>query len=422
MKKRNSYEEKSFFGEFVRELLTRKNLSFRKTAQIARDLGFEVSASSIYKAIHNSKKNPLKSEYINMFATIFNMPRSELEKKILDDRYCDYFFEDIKDYQGVCEKALDCVKEGNFEEGKYLIEKYVQYLKEYKKEKDWNDIEFDLNMKFIFSLRDMGKYSLALDQCRSFLNSGEYSISDSNKENLLKTLDILHMMTCLLYRLNRKPEFDLYYHTGIWLAEEKLKDLFQKLRFEALKANFLFENKLYAEAISCNQEIINALKKNVEMFEKDDTELYQKYLCNLSSALTNLGWILVDSSKNRAKTLKGIEYIQEGYETVKKTTRKQLLAHILFYLARAYFKLGDDDKAKDLFLKSKEIAEKNSFLDLIAFNHWGLALIYEARGDKKSAEQYLLLAKSEIKKVEEDTKEKKEVEEYIESKTKSIQK
>lgn len=420
MKAVHSYEEKSFFGEFVRELLKRKNLSFRKTAQIARDLGFEVSASSIYKAIHNSKRNLLKSEYINMFATIFNMDRSELEKKILDDKYCDYFFEDVKDHNEVCKKALDCVKEGNFEEGKYLIEKYVQFLKEYKKEKDWKDIGFDLNMRFIFSLRDMGKYSWALDQCRSFLNFGEYSINDSNRENLLKTLDILHMMTCLLYRLNRKSEFDLYYHTGIWLAEEKLKDLFQKLRFEAVKANFLYENKLYAEAISCNQEIVNALKKNADVFKKEDTELYQKYLCNLSSALTNLGWVLVETAKSKEKVNKGIEKIQEGYEMVQKTGRKKLLAHILFYLARAFFKLGDYDKAKEFFMKSKSIAEKELFLDLIAFNHWGLALTYEAKGDKRSSEQYLMLAKSEIKKVEEDTLEKKEVEEYLESKAKGI--
>ena len=420
MKAVHSYEEKSFFGEFVRELLKRKNLSFRKTAQIARDLGFEVSASSIYKAIHNSKRNLLKSEYINMFATIFNMDRSELEKKILDDKYCDYFFEDVKDHNEVCKKALDCVKEGNFEEGKYLIEKYVQFLKEYKKEKDWKDIGFDLNMRFIFSLRDMGKYSWALDQCRSFLNSGEYSINDSNSENLLKTLDILHMMTCLLYRLNRKSEFDLYYHTGIWLAEEKLKDLFQKLRFEAVKANFLYENKLYEKAISCNQEIVNALKKNADVFKKEDTELYQKYLCNLSSALTNLGWVLVETAKSKEKVNKGIEKIQEGYEMVQKTGRKKLLAHVLFYLARAFFKLGDYDKAREFFMKSKGIAEKELFLDLIAFNHWGLALTYEAKGDKRSSEQYLMLAKSEIKKVEEDTLEKKEVEEYLESKAKGI--
>jgi tetratricopeptide (TPR) repeat protein len=187
-----------------------------------------------------------------------------------------------------------------------------------------------------------------------------------------------------------------------------------------VKANFLYENKLYEKAISCNQEIVNALKKNADVFKKEDTELYQKYLCNLSSALTNLGWVLVETAKSKEKVNKGIEKIQEGYEMVQKTGRKKLLAHILFYLARAFFKLVDYDKAREFFMKSKSIAEKELFLDLIAFNHWGLALTYEAKGDKRSSEQYLMLAKSEIKKVEEDTLEKKEVEEYLESKAKGI--
>jgi len=41
-------------------------------------------------------------------------------------------------------------------------------------------------------------------------------------------------------------------------------------------------------------------------------------------------------------------------------------------------------------------------------------------GEQKSAEQYLFLARSQIKKVEEDTNEKREVEEYLEAKGKRV--
>jgi len=40
-------------------------------------------------------------------------------------------------------------------------------------------------------------------------------------------------------------------------------------------------------------------------------------------------------------------------------------------------------------------------------------MTYQAKGDPKSAEQYFLLAKSEVHNLEEDTKEKREVEEYL---------
>ena len=42
--------EKTLFADFIRELLNRRNLSFRRVAKIGQDLGFEVSASAIYKA------------------------------------------------------------------------------------------------------------------------------------------------------------------------------------------------------------------------------------------------------------------------------------------------------------------------------------------------------------------------------------
>lgn len=421
-KKENKAEEKSIFAEFIRELLRRKNLSFRKTAQIARELGFETSASAIYKAIHNSKKTPVKPEYINMFATIFNMDRSELVKKFLDDKYADYLFEDVADEKEVCEKALQCVKEGKIEEAKYMIEKYIQFLRDLKGQKDWRKIQFDLNMRFTFSLRDMGKHTLALEQCRTLLNCGEYSVNHTKPPNLVPTIDILHMMTCLLYRLNRKAEFDLYYNAGIYLAEHKLCDLFQKLRFDAVKANFLYDNGEYQKAVLCNQKIVDALQKNHSKFEEKEKVLYQKYLCNLSSALTNLGWAIIETAKSKTQIKKGIDYILEAYENIKKTNRRKLLAHIIFYLARAYYVSGEYQKAKSLFFKSKKIAESDFFLDLIAFNYWGLSLVYKAEGNHHSAEQYHVLAKSEIKKVEEDTKEKREVEKYLESESKKNRK
>ncbi len=87
--------EKTLFADFIRELLNRRNLSFRRVAKIGQDLGFDISASAIYKAIHNSRKSPLKPEYINMFATIFNLDEKKIVEKVLEDKYSDYFFEDV---------------------------------------------------------------------------------------------------------------------------------------------------------------------------------------------------------------------------------------------------------------------------------------------------------------------------------------
>jgi tetratricopeptide (TPR) repeat protein len=414
-KKEDKNREKSVFSEFVRELLRRKNLSFRKAAQIARELGFETSASAIYKSIHNSKKTSLKPEHINMFATIFNLDRSQLVKKLLDDKYMDYFFEDVTDEKEICEKAVQFVKEGKVEEAKYIIGKYMKFLRDLKEENDWRKAQFDLNMRFIFSLRDMGKHTIALEQCRILLNRGGHNINDTKPKDLVPTIDILHMMTCLLYRLNRKAEFDLYYNAGVYLAEKMLGDLFQKLRFDAVRANLLYDNGEYHKAVLCNQQIVEALRKSQSEFKEKNKDLYQKYLCNLSSALTNLGWVMVETAENKNQIKKGIDCIREAYENMKKIGRKKLLAHVIFYLARAYHVFGDYQKAKNYFFKSKKIAESELFLDLIAFNYWGLSLAYQAEGDHKRAEQYHLLAKSEIKKVEEDTREKREVESYLES-------
>jgi len=414
-KKENKTKEKSVFGEFVRELLRRKNLSFRKAAQIARDLGFETSASAIYKSIQNSKKTQIKPEHLNMFATIFNLDRSQLVKKLLDDKYADYFFEDVSGDNEIFEKAVQCAKEGKVEEAKYIIQKYMKFLRDLKEETEWRKVQFDLNMRFIFSLRDMGKHTIALEQCRTLLNRGEYSINDTRPKDLVPTIDILHMMTCLLYRLNRKAEFDLYYNAGIYLAQQMLGDIFQKLRFDAVKANFLYDKGEYQKAVLCNQQIVDALRKNQSRFTEKNKGSYQRYLCNLSSALTNLGWVMIETTKSKTQIKKGIEHILEAYENMKKADRKKLLAHVIFYLARAYYVLGDYQKAKIYFFKSKKIAESDLFLDLIAFNYWGLSLVYKAEGDQHSAEQYHILAKSEIKKVEEDTREKREVERYLQS-------
>jgi hypothetical protein len=415
--KNNQIKQKTIFADFIKELLRSRNLSFRKTANIAHELGFEISPSAIYKAVHNSKKTPIKPVYIRMFATIFNMDRSEIVEKTLDDKYADYFFEDIKSYQEVLSQALQFVKEGDIEEARYFISKYVAFLKELKGEKTWKDKEYDLNMEFISSLKDMGRHRFALEQCRTLLNSGNYNVDSDNKNELLRTIDILHMMTCLLYRLKRNSEFEIYYKAGVMVAEKKLKDIFQKLRFDGMKANLLHDNKLFEEAIAYNTEIVATLKKYSNQFQKDK-KLSQKYLCNLSAALANLGWCLIDAARNKDEMKKGLEYIEEGYQTIQKTERRKFLAHILFYLARGNYALGDYEKARSWFFKSRKIAEDDQFLDLIAFNLWGLSMTYEAMGEQKSAEQYLLLARSQIKKVEEDTNEKKEMEEYLEAKGK----
>jgi transcriptional regulator with XRE-family HTH domain len=417
--KSDQIKQKTIFADFIKELLNSKNLSFRKTAKIAQELGFEISPSAIYKAIHNSKKSPLKPMYIRMFATIFNMDRSEIVEKILDDKYADYFFEDIKSYQEVLSQALKFVKEGNIDEARYFISKYIAFLKEFKEDKVWKDTEYDLNMKFISSLKDMGRHRVALEQCRTLLNSGDYNVNSENKNDLLRTIDILHMMTCLLYRLKRNSEFEIYYKAGVMLAEKKLKDIFQKLRFDGVKANFLHDNKLYDEAVAYNTEIVNALRKYSNRFQKDQN-LSRKYLCNISSALTNLGWCLIDAARNEEEMKEGLEYIEEGYQTIQKTDHRKLLAHIIFYLARGNYALGDYERARSLFFKSKKIAEEDQFLDLMAFNLWGLSMTYEALDEHKSAEQYLFLARSQIKKVEEDTNEKRKMEEYLEAKGKGV--
>jgi len=417
--KNDHVKQKTIFSDFIKELLRSRNLSFRKTAKIAHELGFEISPSAIYKAIHNSKKSPIKPVYIRMFATIFNMDRSEIFEKMLDDKYADYFFEDIKNHQEVPSKALQFVKEGNIEEARYFISKYVAFLMELKGERTWRDAEYDLNMKFISGLKDMGRHRFALEQCRTLLNSGEYSVNSDNKKDLLRTIDILHMMACLLYRLKRNSEFEIYYKAGVMLAEKRLKDIFQKLRFDAVKANLLHDNKLFDEAIAYNTEIVKTLRKYADQFQKDK-KLSQKYLCNLSSALTNLGWCLIDAARKKDEMKSGLEYIEEGYQIIKKADHRKLLAHIIFYLARGNYALGDYQKARSLFFKSKKIAEEDQFLDLMAFNLWGLSMTYEAMGEQKSAEQYLFLARSQIKKVEEDTNEKKEMEEYLETKGRRV--
>ena len=220
--KNSQVKQKRIFSDFIKELLRSKNLSFRKTARIAQELGSEISPSAIYKAVHNSKKTPIKPLYIRMFATIFNMDRSEIVEKILDDKYADYFFEDIKNHREALTEALKFVKEGNIEEARYFISKYIDLLKDLKEEKRWKDTEFDLNMKFISSLKDMGRHRVALEQCRTLLHSGDYNVNSGSKKDLSRTIDILHMMTCLLYRLKRNSEFEIYYKAGGMLAENKL--------------------------------------------------------------------------------------------------------------------------------------------------------------------------------------------------------
>jgi len=417
--KNDQVKQKTIFSDFIKELLRSRNLSFRKTAKIAQELGFEISPSAIYKAVHNSRKSPIKPVYIRMFATIFNMDRSQIVEKMLDDKYADYFFEDIKNNQEILSRALKFVKEGNIEEARYFISKYVAFLKELKGEKSWKGAEFELNMKFVSSLKDMGRHRFALEQSRTLLNSGDYNVNSENKEDLLRTIDILHMMTCLLYRLKRNSEFEIYYKAGVMLAEKKLKDIFQKLRFDGVKANLLHDNKLYDEAIAYNTEIVKSLRTYSDRFQKDQ-KLSQKYLCNISSALTNLGWCLIDAARKKEEMKRGLEHMEEGYQTIQKANHRKLLAHIIFYLARGNYALGDYQKARSLFFKSKKIAEEDQFLDLMAFSLWGLSMTYEAMGEQKSAEQYLLLARSQIKKVEEDTNEKREMEEYLEAKGKRV--
>lgn len=417
--KSGQIKQKTIFADFIKELLRSRNLSFRKTAKIAQELGFEISPSAIYKAVHNSKKTPIKPVYIRMFSTIFNMDKSEIVEKTLDDKYADYFFEDVKSPQEVLSKVLQFVKEGNIEEARYFLSKYTGLLRDFREENGWKDAEYDLNMKFISSLKDMGRHRFALEQCRTLLNSGNYDVDSENKSELLRTIDILHMMTCLLYRLKRNSEFEIYCKAGVMVAEKKLKDIFQKLRFDGMKANLLHDNKLFEEAIAYNTEIVATLKKYSSKFQKDK-KLSQKYLCNLSASLANLGWCLIDAARNKDEMKRGLEYIEEGYQTIQKTERRKLLAHIIFYLARGNYALGDFEKARSLFFKSKKIAEDDQFLDLMAFNLWGLSMTYEAMGEKKSAEQYLLLARSQVKKVEEDTNEKKEMEEYLEAKGKRV--
>jgi len=417
--KDNQIKQKTIFADFIKELLRSRNLSFRKTARIAHELGFEISPSAIYKAVHNSKKSPIKPVYVRMFATIFNMDRSEIVEKMLDDKYADYFFEDVKSHHEALSKALQFVKEGNIEEARYFLSKYIALLRELKEEKGWKETEFDLNMRFISSLKDMGRHRFALEQCRTLLNSGNYNVNSDNKRELSHTIDILHMMTCLLYRLKRNSEFEIYYKAGVMLAEKRLNDIFQKLRFDAVKANLLHDNKLFDEAITYNADIVKTLRKYSDRFQKD-TKLSRKYICNLASAVTNLGWCLIDAARKKEEMTEGLEYMKEGYETIQKTDHRKLLAHIIFYLARGHYALGDHEKARTLFFKSKKISEQDQFLDLMAFSLWGLSMTYEAMGDHKSAEQYLLLARSQIKKVEEDTNEKREMEEYLEAKGKRI--
>ena len=417
--KDNQIKQKTIFADFIKELLRSRNLSFRKTARIAHELGFEISPSAIYKAVHNSKKSPIKPVYVRMFATIFNMDRSEIVEKMLDDQYADYFFEDVKSHQEALFKALQFVKEGNIEEARYFLSKYIALLRELKEEKGWKETEFDLNMKFISSLKDMGRHRFALEQCRTLLNSGNYNVNSDNKTELSHTIDILHMMTCLLYRLKRNSEFEIYYKAGVMLAEKRLNDIFQKLRFDAVKANLLHDNKLFDEAITYNADIVKTLRKYSDRFQKDP-KLSRKYICNLASALTNLGWCLIDAARKKEEMTKGLEYMEEGYETIQKTDHRKLLSHIIFYLARGHYALGDHEKARTLFFKSKKLSEQDQFLDLMAFSLWGLSMTYEAMGDHKSAEQYLLLARSQIKKVEEDTNEKREMEEYLEAKGKRV--
>jgi len=384
--KDNQIKQKTIFADFIKELLRSRNLSFRKTARIAHELGFEISPSAIYKAVHNSKKSPIKPVYVRMFATIFNMDRSEIVEKMLDDKYADYFFEDVKSHHEALSKALQFVKEGNIEEARYFLSKYIALLRELKEEKGWKETEFDLNMRFISSLKDMGRHRFALEQCRTLLNSGNYNVNSDNKRELSHTIDILHMMTCLLYRLKRNSEFEIYYKAGVMLAEKRLNDIFQKLRFDAVKANLLHDNKLFDEAITYNADIVKTLRKYSDRFQKD-TKLSRKYICNLASAVTNLGWCLIDAARKKEEMTEGLEYMKEGYETIQKTDHRKLLAHIIFYLARGHYALGDHEKARTLFFKSKKISEQDQFLDLMAFSLWGLSMTYEAMGDHKSAEQ-----------------------------------
>jgi len=413
LRKDSGSYEKTLFADFIRELLNRRNLSFRRVAKIGQDLGFEVSASNIYKAIHNSRKTPLKPEYINMFATIFNLDEKKIKEKILEDKYYDYFFEDIKNPEQLLKQVLQFAREGKTDEAKYLLKKYIEFLRDFKEVDEWQKIEYDLNMKFISSLKDRGRNLMALDQCFVLLNSGDYSAEEKDQQRLRKVIDILHLVACLLYRLNRKAEFQIFCNAGLHLAQYRLKDLFQRLRFEALKANFLYDNKMYKASISCNAQIVKSLKKYLPKFKAEDEKLYRKCLCNLASALTNLGWGLVETSRDKKGILRGMRNVREGYNTIQQTDHLKLTSHILFYLARSNLVLKDYSKASELFLKSKRIAEKEGFSDLVTFNHWGLGMTYQAKGDPKSAEQYFLLAKSEVHNLEEDTKEKREVEEYL---------
>lgn len=411
--------EKTLFADFIRELLNRRNLSFRRVAKIGQDLGFEVSASAIYKAIHNSRKSPLKPEYINMFATIFNLDERRIMEKVLEDKYSDYFFEDVEKTEELLTQVLQYAREGKTDEAKYLLRKYVEFLRDFKEMEGWQKIEYELNIKFINSLKDRGRYLAALDQCFVLLDSGDYSVEEKDPERLKQVIDILHLITCLYYRLNRKTEFQIFCNAGLHLAQFRLKDLFQKLRFEAVKANFLYDNRMYKASISCNTQIVKSLRKYLSKFKSEDEKLYRKCQCNLASALTNLGWGLIETSRENKDILKGMKCVQEGYNTVQKTDHLKLTAHILFYLARANLALKDNAKASELFLKSKTIADREGFTDLVAFNHWGLGMTCQAKGDLKSAEQYFLLAKTESQNLEEDTKEKKELEEYLNQRMKN---
>ncbi|MDH4223024.1 MAG: hypothetical protein OEV55_05720 [candidate division Zixibacteria bacterium] len=412
-RKETTLYEKTLFADFIRELLNRRNLSFRRVAKIGQDLGFEVSASNIYKSIHNSKKSPLKPEYINMFATIFNLDERKIVEKVLEDKYCDYFFEDIITPEQLLKQVLQHSQAGRTEEAKFLLKKYIEFLRDFKEADNWQRIEYDLNMKFASSLKDQGRYLSALDQCFVLLNSGGYSVEEKNQTKLKEMIDILHLITCLLYRLNRKVEFEIFCNAGLHLAQYRLKDLFQRLRFEAVKANFLHDNRMYKDCIHVNTQIVKSLKKYLPGLKTGDGSLYRKCLCNLASALTNLGWVLAETSREKYGILKGLKYIQEGYATIQRTDHQKLTAHILFYFARTNLILKEYAKASELFLKSKSIAEKEGFLDLITFNHWGLGMACLARNDKKSAEQYFHLAKSEIQNLEEDTVDKREVEEFL---------
>ncbi|HVP35796.1 MAG TPA: hypothetical protein VMT04_02250 [Terriglobales bacterium] len=410
--------EKTLFADFIRELLSRRNLSFRRVAKIGQDLGFEVSASAIYKAIHNSRKSPLKPEYINMFATIFNLDEKKILDKVLEDKYSDYFFEDVEKPEELLEQVLQHAREGKTDEAKYLLRKYVGFLRDFKESENWQKTEYELNMKFINSLKDRGKYLTALDQCFVILDSGDYSVDEKDPERLRQVIDILHLITCLYYRLNRKTEFQIFCSAGLHLAQYRLKDLFQKLRFEAVKANFLYDNKMYKASISCNTQIVKSLKKYLPKFKSGDEKLYKKCQFNLASALTNLGWGLVETTRRKKDILKGMKYIQEGYNLVQKADHLKLTAHVIFYLARTNLAIEDYTKASELFLKSKAIADREGFVDLVAYNHWGLGMASQAKGDLKSAEQYFLLAKTESQNLEEDTKEKKELEEYLDQRVK----